>query len=151
MNIYAQRFFPFLSSAFLTFSGTAALDARPALGIEITDAWIRWLPASVPSAGYMTLENHGSAAQALVGASSRIYGEITLHRSLKIEGMSGMAPVETLTLASKESVNFLSQGYHLMLTQPRRAIGAGERVPITLRFSSGQSVTVQFVVRGAIL
>jgi copper(I)-binding protein len=149
VNTYAQHFVPFVSSIFLTFSSIAALRAQPPPGIGATDAWIRWLPANVPSAGYITLANKGTVPQVLIGASSTDYGEITLHQSRNIDGMSGMAPVDAIKVGPKTSVNFLRQGYHLMLTQPHRSVGAGERVPITLRFLSGQSMSVQFVVRAA--
>jgi periplasmic copper chaperone A len=46
-------------------------------------------------------------------------------------------------------VDFAQAGYHFMLMQPRHPLRPGERVSITLRFSSGQSITVPFAVRGA--
>jgi copper(I)-binding protein len=141
VNIYVRYFVPFVSCV--------ALQAQPASGIVATEAWIRWLPANVPSAGYITLANRGSVTQVLIGASSPDYGEITLHQSRKIGGMNDMARVDAIKLGPNTSVNFLRQGYHFMLTQPQRSVGADERVPITLRFSSGESLTVQFVVRAA--
>jgi copper(I)-binding protein len=148
MKIYGFDVSQFVSIVFLTLADTDPLPAQSALDLEVTDAWIRWLPASLPGAGYMTLTNRGSTAQLFIGASSSDYGEITLHQTRKIGAMNGMAPIDGINLAPKASVNFEREGYHLMLSQPHRSIRAGERIAITLRFSSGQSITVPFAVRG---
>ena len=147
MNIYRLRVTQFVSIACLTLASTAPLCAQPAFDLQVTDAWIRWLPANLPSAGYMTLTNRGSMAQVLIGASSTDYGEITLHQSRRIEGMNGMVPIDSIKLAPKTSIDFARDGYHLMLMQPHRSIRAGERLAITLRFSNGQSMTIPFTIR----
>jgi periplasmic copper chaperone A len=148
MKIYRFHVSQFVSIVFLTLANTDPLLAQSAFDLQVTDAWIRWLPANLPGAGYMTLTNRGSTAQLLIGASSSDYEEITLHQTRKIGGMNGMAPIDGIKLAPKASVNFEREGYHLMLSQPHRSIRAGERIAITLRFSSGQSITVPFAVRG---
>ena len=138
-----------VSGALLIFAGMTAHCAPAAFDIRATDAWIRWLPAGLPGAGYLTLTNAGTVEQVLVGASSPDYANVSLHQTRRAQDMNGMVPIESITLAPNVSVNFAEAGYHFMLMQPRRPLRPGDRVSITLRFSSGQSVTVPLAVRGA--
>jgi copper(I)-binding protein len=123
--------------------------AEVAPGIQVKDAWIRWLPANVPSAGYMTLINTGTAAGVLVSASSPDFGQVSFHESLTKNGMSEMVAVSTLTVKPQSSLRFSPGGYHMMLMQPKRALRPGDRVAITLQFADGHSLQAPFEVRGA--
>jgi len=50
-------------------------------------------------------------------------------------------------VAAHSSLEFASQGYHLMLAHPTKALKPGDRVPVTLSFAGGHVVTVQFELR----
>jgi copper(I)-binding protein len=130
-----------------------ALAAESAAGIEadieVRDAWIRWLPASTPSGGYMTMTNTGNVARLLLGASSADFGEVSFHQTHTANGVSQMTAVNSLTVGPHSSLRFAPGGYHIMLLQPRRSLHAGDRVTISLRFADGRSVPVAFEVRGA--
>jgi copper(I)-binding protein len=132
-------------------AGIAAHGAQAVFDIRATDAWIRWLPAALPEAGYLTLTNTGSAPQVLVGASSEEYADISLHRTRVGQGMSVMEPVESIRLAPAAEVNFAAAGYHFMLLRPAHPPRPGERILITLRFAGGHSLTVPFSVRASAL
>jgi copper(I)-binding protein len=136
-----------VSSVLLILTGIASHGAQPAFDIRIADAWIRWLPADLPGAGYLTLTNAGSVEQVLVGANSPDYGEISLHRTRATQGMNEMVRVDSIKLAPSVPVNFAQAGYHFMLMRPRHPPRPGEQISITLRFSRGQSITVPFEVR----
>jgi copper(I)-binding protein len=128
----------------------AGPQADPKAGpsdIKVTDAWIRWLPANLPGAGYMTLTNAGSATYTLVGAGSEDYGEVSFHQTRNHDGMSEMKPVDTIILKARSSVRFAEGGYHLMMLQPRRSIQPGDRVLVTLRLGNGRTIGVPFLVR----
>jgi periplasmic copper chaperone A len=128
--------------------GSAGARAdEPAPGIQVKEAWIRWLPANVPGGGYMTLINTGSATRALVGASSPDYGEVTMHQTRLRNGMNEMTQVESIELKPRVPVRFAEGGYHLMLMQPKRSLKPGDRVMIILRFARGPSLEVPFDVR----
>ena len=135
-----------ISTALLTLASLGPA-AQPSPDVEVTGAWIHWLPANLPAAGYMILTNRGPAAAVLVGAISPDYQEITLHRTRTVDGLSGMIPVDSVTVAANTSVDFAAQGYHMMLMQSRRPLHSGDRVSVTLRFSSGRSKTASFEVR----
>jgi copper(I)-binding protein len=139
--------------------GGAAADTGQAVGIEVNDAWIRWLPTGFPGAGYMTVTNIGSTEQVLIGADSPDYGTISFHQTHMKGGMSGMSgmngmsgmtemtPVASVILKPHATVRFAEGGYHLMLMQPRRTLHPGDHVLVTLRFADGRALVVPFEVR----
>jgi copper(I)-binding protein len=111
------------------------------------NAWIRWLPADIPAAGYMTLLNTDDADRVLVGVTSADYGEIGMHQSFDDHGISKMRPVDSITLKPHLPFRFSEGGYHLMLMQPRHPLHPGDKVVMTLRFQNGESIDTVFEVR----
>ena len=115
--------------------------------IRVLAAWIRWLPAGLPAAGYLTLTNTGDKALALESASSPSYGEVSIHRSVTHGTTEEMVPVKAITLEPHQTLEFQSTGYHLMLMQPAAPADASTEITITLHFSDGSVLTVPFEVR----
>lgn len=113
--------------------------------LRVTGAWIRWLPVGLPASGYMQMHNDGTGALALVGAASLDYGQ--LHHSEMRNGTMEMLPVCKVEIPAHGSVAFQPGGYHIMLMRPRHDIKPGDEVPITLKFSDGSQMCVQFSVR----
>ena len=58
-----------------------------------------------------------------------------------------MMPMEKITVAAHSSLEFAAQGYHLMLQQPKKTLQPGDRVAVTLSFTGGSALTVQFELR----
>jgi len=137
------------ATASVALAGLPAIGAMPAEAptIRVDDAWIRWLPAGVPAGGYATLTNTGDKPLMLMAVSSPDYGEVAIHRSVEHQGMMEMTPVAQIAIVAHSTLNFAAAGFHLMLMQPNKAVKLGDRVPITLRFADGASLTVQFEVR----
>ena len=125
----------------------ASGDERASGDVRVTDAWIRWLPAGLPAAGYFTLTNTGPTERVIIGASSADFGDVSLHRSRLENGVSGMEPVDALVLKPHTAVRFAEGGYHLMLLQPKRALHPDDSVTITLRLRDGAPVTAPFAIR----
>ena len=115
--------------------------------IRVIAAWIRWLPAGLPEAGYLTVTNVGGTSIALESASSPFYGDVSIHRSITRGTTEEMEPVKEITLAPHQTLEFESTGYHLMLMKPQPSVDASATVPITLEFKDGSSVTVPFELR----
>lgn len=121
-----------------------AADAPP---VQITDAWIRWLPASLPAGGYATLHNSGRQPQVLVGVSSLDYAVASLHQTIIRGDTSVMQPVPQITIPPGSTVSFATAGYHIMLEHPTKAVQPGDYVSIALHFAGGTAVNVLFEVR----
>jgi len=125
----------------------AAIATQRGGAILVKQAWVRWLPANLPAGGYLTLENEGSLPVTLIGASCADYGSISLHHSHQEGAVSGMTPVAAITIKAHSTLDFAAEGYHLMLLQPKRSLKPGDRISITLQFSSGEPIVAQFELR----
>ena len=123
------------------------LGSAFAAGIQVTDAWIRWLPANLPAGGYAKVTNDTDKEIKLVGASSPKYGMVMRHQTVNKNGMSNMVHVDAIAIAPHKSMAFTPGDYHIMLMQPKPGIEPGQKVPVTLKFSDGQTVTAEFEVR----
>jgi len=115
--------------------------------LQVADAWIRWLPGTVPAGGYLTLINQGDTAVRLTGASSDDYGSVSLHQSFKQGGVSSMRPVDEITIKPHGKLALGDEGYHLMLMEPKKTLAPGDRVVITLHFSDGRALPAFFQLR----
>jgi copper(I)-binding protein len=115
--------------------------------LHVDEAWIRWLPAGLPAAGYATLTNTGDTPVSLVAATSPYFGDLSIHRSVNRGGSMTMSPVSEITISPHSKLEFESQGYHFMLMQPTAPLESRRNVPITLRFADGSLLTVLFEVR----
>lgn len=116
--------------------------------LKISNGWIRLLPAGVPAAGYFELHNSSRAPAQLVGASSPAFGQAMLHRTAEDRGRSTMMHVHEVEVPAGGKVVFSPGGYHVMLMKPARALSIGDKVPLTLEFSSGEKISARFEVRG---
>ncbi|HET8882547.1 MAG TPA: copper chaperone PCu(A)C [Solimonas sp.] len=132
----------------LLLSPIAATAAQPASPV-VENAWIRMLPGDLPAAGYFDLRNRSDASRNLVDAESPAFMMAMLHRSSEQNGQSQMQHVDDVALPAHGVVRFAPGRYHLMLMHASTPLKVGARVPVTLRFSDGSSVTAQFVVRPA--
>ena len=135
------------SSIFALALVAATANAAQADSITVTDAWIRALPASVPSGGYFTLRNSTAKPVILTTAQSPACGMLMLHKSSGMAGMTSMDDVSDVIVPAGGTVKFAPGGYHLMCMQATAK--PGQHVPVTLNFRGGVKVTTMFAVRNA--
>jgi copper(I)-binding protein len=124
----------------------AAVGAAPATPIAVVGAWIRPAQVGMNSAGYMTLVNRGLADR-LIGASSPVAAQVSVHRSLEIGGVMTMRAIPVLDVAGGGRVSLAPGGLHLMLEGLRRPLAPGQRVPVTLIFAKAGRVRITLIVR----
>ena len=106
--------------------GVAAVDVR--------DAWVRFAVTGQSGTGaFMTLTAPSGAR--LVGVSTPVAGLAEVHE-MKMEGdvMRMRAVAGGLELPPRQAVELKPGGYHLMLTELKKPLVAGETVPLTLEF-----------------
>ena len=128
----------------ITISVSAAAD------MTVTNAWMRALPASVPSGGYFTLYNRGLKPAILTGASSPACGMLMLHKTSSTDGRSRMNALSEVEVPAGGMLSFGPGGYHLMCMKASALLKAGATVPITLAFKDGASLMTPFRVRNAV-
>jgi len=108
---------------------------------------MRFIIKARPAGGFFTVHNQSSKQIELVGASSTACGMLMLHQSKEVNGIEKMLPVTSVAIPAHGSVSFHPGGYHLMCMNPHD-MKIGATVPVTLKFSDGQTATKQFSVTG---
>ena len=132
-----------LSLAVLLMTATAA-NAAP---FDVSDAWFRSLPGTLPAGGYFTAQNNTGHDVSITGASSQACGMLMIHQSSNKGGMSGMDMMESVKVPAGGIIKFSPGGYHLMCEQPKMKIGG--KVAVLLHLSDGGTIAVGFAVKGA--
>lgn len=139
---------------FVAFVMLAAFLPLPAAAssIAVTGLWSR--PATGTGVVYVTISNASSKPDALIAAASPLAKDVELHESTPVamQGMPGMSGtsmhrVAAIPIPAHGVTRLRPGGYHIMLIGLRRDLGAGTRVPITLRFRSGAVIRAVATVR----
>lgn len=109
-----------------------------------------WAPPSLAGArngaAYVTLVNHGGAAERLVGASTPVAAKAELHRDEMEGGVMRMRPAGPLALAPGERLTLAPGGLHLMLIGLKQPLKPGDRFPVTLSFEHQPPLTIEATV-----
>ena len=122
------------------------LPATALAELEVSDAWIKNLPPSVPvRAGYMTLHNNGQSTVVIRGARSAAFASVEIHRSVMQDGMMQMEPVESLEIPAGATLQLKPGGYHLMM-HIIEATRPGQEIELVLQFSDGSSQQLTMTV-----
>lgn len=102
--------------------------------------WVRAMPPSANmTAAYGVLRNGTATSVTFVSFASPAFGDVSLHRTVEIDGMARMRAVESLTLRPGESAELEPGGLHLMLMMPAQPLPADGVVPIVMTAADGRS------------
>ena len=117
--------------------------------LHIGHPWTRPTAAGQNAAGYMTLQNNGAQAEALVRVECAAARRATLHSTTMGNGVMFMREVPFIAVPPHGQVAIAPGGFHIMLEGLRAPFTLGQRVPATLVFRRAGRVAVQFVVQAA--
>lgn len=116
--------------------------------IAIKDAWIQEGPPSQKiTAGFMVIENHGSAEIALLSASTDVAGVVELHKMELDDGMMRMKRVDSINVPAGGMVELKPGGFHLMVIDLKKELKEGDDVKVTLQFSGAIQKIVSVPVK----
>lgn len=111
------------------------------------NAWIRALPPGVKmTAGFGTLTNPGSDPLEVASISSPSFGDVSLHRTEIINGISKMREVQPVVIDAGSRLVLEPGGYHLMLMMPAANIQAGQIITLNLTLADGRQFSFQVPV-----
>lgn len=134
-------FFRYFSRLAL-FAGLLLAACAPAAGPSgpvFENAWIRPLPPGMKmTAAFGTISNPGNKPVVFSSFSSPSFGEVSLHRTRIVDGVSRMREVDELRVAPGESVTLEPGGYHLMLMMPGTDTEPGQTVRIVMISDDGR-------------
>ena len=129
----------------------AALPACAASSspVMVSDCWIRSMPGDTPSGGYFKLMNMSDKAIDLVGVDTEAFGMSMLHQTQSSGSTSKMVMVDKASVPAKGSLAFAPGGYHVMFENAKKPLTVGSSIPVTFKFSDGESVEAQCAVKNA--
>ncbi|HZY40457.1 MAG TPA: copper chaperone PCu(A)C [Anaerolineae bacterium] len=124
----------------------AACGASPHLAV--TDVF--GLPGSIGGvcAAYFTIDNPTDQADALIGVSSNI-AEVTEMHAIIVgtEGVLAMEWQAQVSVPARGRVAFQPGGLHIMFTNLKRDLNAGDSFPLTLHFQQRGEIQIQVTVK----
>ena len=138
-----------LAAAFLalTFAAAAHGQTVKAGALTLSGLQLRATPAGLPtSAAYLTIENHGKAADKLVDIDCPCAASAMMHRSATTKGVSSMSMVGAVEIPAGGAVQFRPDGLHVMLVGLKGPFKAGQTKVMTLRFQKAGKVKASFHV-----
>lgn len=151
----------------LLFASLFASCSVPRQGIEVREAWVRATTPgghgghgtmSTPSEGgmegmsstsaaYLTLINHGSAADRLLSVESDIAEVLEIHESLVQNDIMTMRTVPFIEIPPGQTVALKPGGLHIMLIGIKTPLNPGDKVTLRLLFEKAGAIAVQAEVR----
>src|SRR5262249_26581146 len=148
--ISLQRSAIFVALAASLFAASAHAEDVKVGDLVITQAWSRATPGGAKTGGgFLTIENKGSVADKLIGASADFAGKIEVHEMTMSDGVMKMRPVEgALTIDPGKTVKLAPGGLHLMMMDLKSPLKQGDRLPVTLQFDKAGKVAVTLDVQG---
>jgi copper(I)-binding protein len=115
--------------------------------LTFESAWIRAMPPGMKmTAGFGILKNHGSKSIELNSFTSPSFGDVSLHRTELVDGMSKMREVKRLEIPAGGEVELAPGGYHLMLMMPTGPVETGAGVTVQLTAVDGRSFNFDLAV-----
>ena len=87
------------------------------------------------------LKNETSRPIEFTSFSSPAFGDVSLHETIVVDGVSKMREVESLTVASGKMVELAPGGLHLMLMMPKASISPGETIALEMTATDGRTFT----------
>ena len=121
-----------------------ARDCQPA----VSDGWIRQGPPSMPMrAGFGRIENDCPAPLVITGASSASFGDVSVHESTVVDGISRMRAIPELVVPANGSATLAPGGLHLMLGEPRTGLAVGDAIVVEFSLRDGGTLRGEFEVR----
>jgi len=138
----------FIATAFVVFAFTASAHDYTVGSLHIEHPWSRATPKGAKvGAGYLVIENRGSAADRFVSVSAEFAGRTELHEMAVTDGVMRMRPLASgVEIAPGMTAKFEPGGLHVMFLDLKRPLEKGERVKATLNFEKAGAVEVVFVV-----
>lgn len=115
--------------------------------LELIHPWTRATPGGAQVAGgYMTIINHGTTADQLVGGSMVGTTAAQLHQMSMDGGVMKMRPIGPLVIPPGQSVALSPSGDHMMFTGLGHGLKRGQMIDGTLVFEHAGTVQVRFAV-----
>lgn len=124
----------------------SAQNDKPLQPIEISNAWIRWMPPAVNNSGaFFMLTNNTGTELILESVEAEWAHHVMMHESTIVDGMAKMNHIDQVVIM--DSVEFKPGGKHIMLMGLQQNLTKGAILHIRLHFAGREPLVVPFEVR----
>lgn len=141
-----MKFFAALLVVLASLTTASGVEAQSAASssISIERPWARATPSGARTgAVYVTIANHGAAADRLLGASTPVADKVQFHREIEDDGVMRMRELRTVDIGPGASFTFKPGGAHMMLFGLKHSLKEGEVLPLTLELEKAGKIDVQ--------
>lgn len=98
-------------------------------------------PGAMMMAGYLAVWNGTGAKARLVSVESEMFGSISIHNTIVTGDVARMRPVEApRSIPGHAELLMKNGGIHLMMSDPKGPLAAGDAIPIALVFEDGSRI-----------
>jgi copper(I)-binding protein len=135
-------------SAFILIAGVALAHGFEAGDIEVHHPYSDETKQGAPVAGgYMTIINHGKAADRLLSVTSPVSDNVMIHE-MKMDGdvMKMRALMDGIEIPAGGEVKLKHGGLHIMFMSPKKTFDQGDMVKATLTFEKAGPLEIEFMV-----
>jgi copper(I)-binding protein len=116
--------------------------------VTVSGAWVRAAAKGAMTAAYLQVVNGRLSDETLVGVSTDAAAKASLHQTTTDnDGMTGMQPVDGITIPAGKTVMLEPGGYHIMLEGLTADLAAGSQIRLVLTFEQGGPLNVTAEVR----
>ena len=137
------------SSAAILSPTRASAHEITAGALTISHPWARATAASAKTGAlYLTVANHGTEADRLLGVSTEAAARSELHLSDTTGDMMTMRMLEDVEIPGGGNATFAPQGAHVMLMGLKAPLKKGTTFPAILHFEKAGDVAVEVTVQG---
>lgn len=142
---------PFVGVLLMMCAAAASASAAETKCVTVEQGWVRLLPnpKMAMTAGYAVIRNGCAKAVAITGARSATFGDVSLHETTIVDGVSRMREVRRLPLAPGARAVLKPGGLHLMLMDGYRTLEEGQPVWLQLQLEDGTEVSTALIARRA--
>ena len=130
----------------LVFSALLAASTLMAADISLDHVRARdTKPGTNNSAIFMNIKNASNADVKLVDVHSSVCKSTEIHTHKMENGMMAMVQVEDAVIPKNGETKLAPGGLHVMLMDLNRPIKDGDKVDLELKFSNGESITLDTI------
>ena len=118
--------------------------------ISIEQPWARATPTGARTgAAYLTIINHGSTADRLIGASTPLAEKVQFHQESDDNGVMRMRELSAVEIGPGASVTFKPGAMHIMVVGLKQQLKEGQTFSLDLQFDKAGKIDLQIPIAKA--
>ena len=118
--------------------------------IEVHQAWVRPTTRGDNAAVYLSIHNHSSVDDELIGASATAADVVEIHENKMDNDVMTMGMLSSVPVAADEEIIFAPGGLHFMLVNIKEDFLLGDHIGLILHFRDHEDIVVEVHIENEI-